>query len=76
MNINNLVEMANDIGNYFKSEPDHEESVSGVLNHIERFWEIRMQRQIHEYVESGGDGLDPIVAEAVNRLKISEIENE
>ena len=76
MNIDNLVEMANDIGSYFKAEPDHEEAVSGVFNHINRFWEIRMQRQIVEYLEAGGKDLDPISAEAVSRLKSSIIEVE
>ncbi|MGY8815500.1 MAG: formate dehydrogenase subunit delta [Gammaproteobacteria bacterium] len=76
MNIDNLVEMANDIGNYFKSEPDHEESVNGVYNHMDRFWEIRMQRQIFKYLKDGGEKLEPFVAEAVSRLNISIVDEE
>ncbi|MGK0297088.1 MAG: formate dehydrogenase subunit delta [Gammaproteobacteria bacterium] len=78
MNIDNLVEMANDIGSYFKSEPDHEEAVNGVYNHMDKFWEVRMQRQIVNYVEQGGNDLAPFVAEAVSRLKssITDAENE
>jgi formate dehydrogenase subunit delta len=76
MNIDNLIEMANDIGNYFKSESEHEEAVKGVFTHMDRFWEIRMQRQIVDHLDQGGEGLDPIVAEAVSRLKstITEVE--
>jgi formate dehydrogenase subunit delta len=68
--------MANDIGNYFKSEPDREDAVAGVFNHLNRFWEIRMQKQIVDYLEKGGDKLDPVVADAVARLKssITEVE--
>ena len=69
MNIDNLIEMANDIGNYFKSEPNHEEAVNGVFDHINRFWEARMQKQIISYLEDNGKGLDPIVAQAVSRLR-------
>jgi formate dehydrogenase subunit delta len=76
MNIENLVEMANDIGNYFKSEPVHQDAVNGVLNHMEKFWEIRMQRQIVNYLELGGKDLNPHVAEAVSRLTPSITEDE
>jgi len=69
MNIDHLVEMANDIGNFFKSEPDREDAVNGVFTHLCRFWELRMQKQIVGYLDQGGDGLDPIVMEAVKRLR-------
>ncbi len=69
MNINKLVEMANDIGNYFKSEPDREEAVTGITTHMQRFWEDRMQKQIIEYIDNDGDDLSPLVKEAVEKLK-------
>lgn len=72
MNINRLIEMANDIGNYFKAEPDHNEAVNGIRNHLQRFWEQRMQQQIIEYLEKGGDELDPLVHEAVSKLRDSQ----
>lgn len=74
MNIDNLVEMANDIGNYFNSEPVREEAINGILNHLERFWEDRMQRQIVDYLDDGGEELSPLVKEAVTRLKNSLVE--
>jgi len=74
MNIDNLVEMANDIGNYFNSEPLREEAINGILNHLERFWEDRMQRQIVDYLDDGGEELSPLVKEAVSRLKNSLVE--
>ena len=71
MNIENLIEMANDIGDYFKSEPDREEAVNGIFIHIQRFWEDRMQKQILAYLDEGGEGLSPLVTEALVRLKSS-----
>jgi formate dehydrogenase subunit delta len=74
MNIDYLVEMANDIGNYFTSEPQREEAINGILNHLQRFWEDRMQRQIVDYLDEGGEELSPLVKEAVSRLKNSLVE--
>lgn len=65
-----LIEMANDIGNFFKVEPEHEDAVAGVHGHLKKFWEKRMQRQIVQYLnEQGGAELQPVVKEAVQRLK-------
>lgn len=70
MKAERLVEMANDIGNFFKSEPDHEDAVAGVYQHLHKFWEKRMQQQMVQYLnEQGGEELQPIVKEAVQRLK-------
>ena len=69
MNIERMVRMANDIGNFFKAEPDHVQAVEGVRNHIKRFWDPRMRKQILEYVESGGDGLSDIAREAILKLR-------
>ena len=58
-----LIRMANQIGTFFKSKP-HEEGVAGVAEHINKFWEPRMRRQFFQVVDTGGDGLLPIVMEA------------
>ncbi|NNE38659.1 MAG: formate dehydrogenase subunit delta [Gammaproteobacteria bacterium] len=76
MNINNLIEMANDIGNYFKSEPDHEEAVLGIATHMQRFWEDRMIKQIVAYLDEGGEDLSPTVKEAISKLKASMVETD
>ena len=69
MNIEHLVRMANDIGNFFKAEPDHAAAVNGVTTHLKRFWEPRMRKEIVAYVESGGAGLMDLVREAVLKLR-------
>ena len=68
MDNSNLIKMANNIGSFFKSEPDRELAIQGVEQHIKNFWEPRMRKQIVEYIEKGGNDLMDIVAEAVKKL--------
>ncbi|NOV30866.1 formate dehydrogenase [Methylomonas sp. ZR1] len=65
MDNHNLIKMANNIGAFFKSEPDRELAVKGVEQHIRNFWEPRMRTAIIEYVQKGGTELMDIVSEAV-----------
>ena len=63
-----LVKMANDIGAYFRAEPDHAAAVAGIATHIRRFWEPRMRRRLHAHAAAGGAGLDALVREAITEL--------
>ena len=69
MNVERLVRMANDIGNFFKSEPDHGVAVDGVALHLKRFWDPRMRKEIVAYVDGGGAELMDLVREAVLKLR-------
>ena len=69
MNIERLVRMANDIGNFFKAEPDHAVAVDSVAQHLKRFWDPRMRKEIVAYVDAGGTGLMDLVREAVQKLR-------
>ena len=68
MDIERLVQMANDIGDYFASEPDRAVAVAGMVNHLERFWEPRMRRQIVAHLAAGGEGLAELPRAAVSSL--------
>jgi formate dehydrogenase subunit delta len=68
MDNSNLVKMANNIGQFFKAEPNHELAVKGVEQHMRNFWEPRMRLQIIEYAKLHGDELLDIVLEAVKQL--------
>jgi formate dehydrogenase subunit delta len=69
MRIERLVTMANDIGDYFATRPDPETVIEGVADHLRRFWDPRMRRQLVAHVEqTGGEGLHAPVAEAIRRL--------
>ena len=63
-----LVRMANQIGTFFESKP-HDEGVHGVADHINKFWEPRMRRQFFEIVDSGSEGLKPIVIQAAPAVR-------
>ena len=69
MSIEHLVRMANDIADYFHSEPDSALAVAGVSNHMKKFWDPRMRRQIAAHLhEQGGEGLSELALEAVVQL--------
>jgi formate dehydrogenase subunit delta len=60
-----LVRMANDIGNFFRSEPDREEAIAGIAKHIGSFWTKSMRRKMAAHGEAG---LDELPREALRRL--------
>jgi formate dehydrogenase subunit delta len=68
MNIERLVTMANDIATFFEVEPDHELAVSGVRDHLKRFWDPVMRRQLKAHLGDGGEGMLPLAKEAVAGL--------
>ena len=38
MSTDNLIKMANQIAQYFASEPDQKQAVLGVRNHLQMYW--------------------------------------
>ena len=69
MDVSRLVAMANDIAAFFESESDAAAAVEGVRNHLTKFWEPRMRREISNHVRSGGGGPTPIALAAVKQLE-------
>ncbi|OFV93601.1 MAG: hypothetical protein A3H95_08760 [Acidobacteria bacterium RIFCSPLOWO2_02_FULL_64_15] len=64
-----LVEMVNDIGAFFTSEAGLKEAPKGVADHIARFWDPRMRREIiAHYQASGGTGLSDVSLKAIALL--------
>lgn len=63
-----MVHMANQIAAFFASYP-HDEAVAGVANHLQKFWEPRMRRQLNDYLANGGSGLHELVREAAKSVK-------
>jgi formate dehydrogenase subunit delta len=64
-----LVRMANDIGNFFRSEPERKVAVAGICNHIAKFWTPRMRQKLAAYLkEHGTQVLDELPREAVRDL--------
>lgn len=67
MNREHLVRMANQIGTFFQSQPDRSEALEGLASHIARFWEPRMRREFQALLDEGGEGVLPIVREALEK---------
>lgn len=63
-----LVYMANQIADFFATMPEAE-SVPGVADHINKFWEPRMRRQLFAILDAGGDGLSQLVIDAAPTIK-------
>jgi formate dehydrogenase subunit delta len=68
MSPHRLVYMANQIGKFFESQRANE-VVPGIANHIKKFWDPRMRKAIFAYMDAGGEGIDPPVREALDRLQ-------
>ena len=62
-----LVYMANQIGDFFKSYP-HDQAVKGIAEHIEKFWDPRMLKQIYAIIQKPDHGLKPEAFEALQNL--------
>lgn len=68
-NVETLVTMANQIGDFFVTMKDRNQSLDEISSHLKRFWEPRMRRALLEHAEHGGVGLSDIVLEAVHTHK-------
>ncbi|ANY86307.1 MULTISPECIES: formate dehydrogenase subunit delta [Pseudomonas] len=62
-----LVKMANQIAQYFASEPDRALAVQGVRQHLQSFWTPAMRRQLEERLQADAEGVDPLVKEALQQ---------
>ncbi len=72
MNIDLLVKMTNEIGDFFVSESGAANAPRDVAGHLRRYWEPRMRKQIIEHYRRGGAGLNELSAKAIGILATSE----
>ena len=66
-----LVQMANDIGNFFRVQPNREDAIIGIATHIRSFWTVRMQQKLIAHLAADDHPeaqLDELPREAVRRL--------
>ena len=68
MKVERLVAMANDIAAFFAAEPDRAAAAAAVANHLQKFWEPRMRREIVTHYRAGGSGLSELAAAGVGQL--------
>ena len=67
MDVDNLIDMANRIGEFFDSLPDQHEATDCIADHIRRFWEPRMRLAILNSLDNpeASAAMEPIVREAL-----------
>lgn len=68
MNIEHLVSMANDIGDFFDGEMGRKDAPQSIALHISRYWEPRMRSAIIKHAAGGGAGLSESALAAVKSL--------
>lgn len=68
MSPDKLVTMANQIGKFFATQPG-DKAAEGVADHIRSFWDPRMRQAIFAHLDAGGEGLDPVVRTALEKLR-------
>lgn len=74
MDINNLIHMANRIGEFYQSYSDTAEAHEGIANHIAKFWEPRMRKGIMAELDGArAVSFMPLVMEALklNRERLT-----
>lgn len=66
MVLDNLVRMINRIGDFYAAYPDRAEAVAGIAEHVRKFWEPRMRRQLYAHLDgpAAGEGLSDLVRQA------------
>jgi formate dehydrogenase subunit delta len=66
MSHDRLAYMANQIGRFFAHQKE-EQAVASINDHLRKFWDPRMRKQIVDELDTAA--LDPRVRRAVERLK-------
>ncbi|CAN5404802.1 hypothetical protein BH10PSE11_BH10PSE11_01240 [soil metagenome] len=67
MQADRLVHMANQIGKFFATQ-DTSKASDAIAEHLRKFWDPRMRKQICAYFNGGGKGLDPLTYRAVEMI--------
>ncbi|MCC7271115.1 MAG: formate dehydrogenase subunit delta [Alphaproteobacteria bacterium] len=64
-----LVHMANQIAAFFAGQ--HGDAAAATADHLAKFWEPRMRRDILAHEAAGGAGLSAVARDAVRRLHVA-----
>lgn len=67
MSPDKMVHMANQIATFFKTQPGDDQAEK-VATHLQDFWDPRMRRQLRDYVDQGGEGLDAVAVAAARLI--------
>jgi formate dehydrogenase subunit delta len=68
MKADNLIRMANQIGEFFETMPEREEALDDIASHIRKFWEPRMRRALLAALDTEeAQGMRDIVLAALRK---------
>jgi formate dehydrogenase subunit delta len=67
MDPQHLVAMVNEIAAFFAGE-DPANAAANVANHLRRYWDPRMRKQILAHVGKGGEGLTAVARAGVELI--------
>jgi formate dehydrogenase subunit delta len=68
MQIDTLLRMANQIGDFFGAMPERDEALQDMATHIKKFWTSAMRHALLTHAEAqAGQGLSAFAAEAIAR---------
>jgi formate dehydrogenase subunit delta len=68
MQTHDMVRMANQIADFFKSYTE-KEAIDGIADHINKFWDPRIRKDFFVLIDSGGAGLSDLVLKAAVDIK-------
>ena len=68
METRDMLRMANQIADFFRSYP-HDEAVKEAATHLNNYWDPRMRKHFFDYLAKGGEGLDPLIIEAAAQVR-------
>jgi formate dehydrogenase subunit delta len=68
MNTHHLVKMVNEISAFWQAEAGPENAAKAVANHLQRYWDPRMRREIVAHYRAGAGGLCDAARDAVGLL--------
>ena len=68
--VDHLVTMSNQIGDFFETMTDRDQSLKDISSHLKCSWAPTIRHKLLEHIEHGGTGLKDIVLQAVQTNKI------
>jgi formate dehydrogenase subunit delta len=68
MQTDDMVRMANQISDFFKSYTE-KEAIAGIADHISKFWDPSIRRDFLAHIEAGGAGFSELVKKSAADVK-------
>jgi formate dehydrogenase subunit delta len=68
MQTRDMVRMANQIAEFFKSYSE-KEALEGIADHFNKFWETRMRKDFFAHLDKGGEGFDALIIKSAPAIK-------